>query len=90
MMAWSGHFCLCPQRGIVDTSDQMVSVRVHALTLGEAVRDDGIAGEFVIQRPLRMPPFAPQTIGIQILVDDVYGDGLNHSFAFSVEDMRDV
>ncbi len=28
MMAWSGHFCLCPRRGIVDTSDQMVSVRV--------------------------------------------------------------
>jgi transposase len=28
MMTWSGHFCLCPQRGIVDTSDQMVSVRV--------------------------------------------------------------
>jgi transposase len=27
-MTWSGHFCLCPQRGIVDTSDQMVSVRV--------------------------------------------------------------
>jgi len=27
-MAWSGHFGLCPQRGIVDTSDQMVSVRV--------------------------------------------------------------
>src|ERR1022692_4373121 len=28
MMAWSGHFCLCPRSGIVDTSDQMVSVRV--------------------------------------------------------------
>jgi transposase len=27
-MAWSGHFCSCPRRGIVDTSDQMVSVRV--------------------------------------------------------------
>src|ERR1017187_2972938 len=30
MMAWSGHFCLCPRRGIVDTSDPMVSVRVDA------------------------------------------------------------
>jgi transposase len=27
-MAWSGHFGSCPQRGIVDTSDQMVSVGV--------------------------------------------------------------
>ena len=27
MMSWSGHVCLCPQRGIVDTTDQIV-VRV--------------------------------------------------------------
>ena len=28
MMAWSGHFGSCPRRGIVDTSNEMVSVRV--------------------------------------------------------------
>ena len=52
---------------------------VDALTLRQAVRDDGVPVEVVVVRPSRMAALTPAAVGVEVGLDFVDGDnGCGH------------